>query len=151
MPEMKIPAPGPSDTLSLVLILGRKSVAKRIKGGHFEKRKCPECEATTVLREIEVSHDYNIFFKIKLFDTSETTYACDSCNERMDLEDTLEPELSQREQELNEKAAEKSERKRIKEDAKAAKKRDKEVKSKAEQHDREINNELAEMKKRLGL
>jgi hypothetical protein len=128
-------------------LLGRKSKARRVEGGQLEKRKCPECEETTAFREVVVQHDYTAFIKVKLFDSESEAFACDACGAIVDLEDTLEPELSDREKRL----ARKQDSERIKAQAKELEKKAKELEAAQRKHDREIDDELAALKKQLGL
>jgi hypothetical protein len=130
-----------------VIIFGRKSKARLVPDGRFEKRRCPECEKTAVFRECLVSHKYHVFFVVDLFDTESTKFACDKCGAVMDLDDTLATELTEKEQQQQAAIA-------AKEAEIAAKQRQLEQ-QKARERDaakaRGVDDELAAMKKRLGL
>jgi ribosomal protein S27E len=129
-----------------VIIFGRKSKARLVPDGRFEKRKCPECEKTAVFRECLVANKYHVFFVVDVFDTESTKFACDRCGSVMDLDDTLDPELTEKEKQQAAIAA--------KEAAIAAKQRQLEQQK---ARDREaakaqnVEDELAAMKKRLGI
>jgi predicted RNA-binding Zn-ribbon protein involved in translation (DUF1610 family) len=129
-----------------VIIFGRKSKARLVPDGRFEKRRCPECGKTAVFREALVSHKYHVFFVVGLFDTESTKFCCDKCGATMDLDDTLDPELSEADRKKVEALAAKEaeiEAKRRALEAKQAKQREA---AKAQS----VEAELAEMKKKLG-
>ena len=129
------------------LWFGRKAKVRRVKGGRQEKRKCPECDATAMFVEVEVKKTYTAYVVVDLFDTESTKFACESCGEFMDLEDTGEPELSAREQARKANADAKAEAKRKKELQRAADK----ARAQAQQREDDLDDELAAMKARLGL
>ncbi len=140
------------DPRSMVLAwFGRKGKARRVPDGQFEKRRCPECGKTTVFRECVVKSEYTVYSVVKLWDSEKTQFACDACGSLMDLDDSLPPELSEREKQQQERL----ERKQAAIDAKKS-----EVERRQAQRDHEqrentrlqaVEDELAEMKKRLGL
>lgn len=133
--------------LSSVLIFGRKSKSRLVPDGRFEKRRCPECNKTAVFREALVEHKYHVFFVVDLFDSKSTKFCCDRCGSVMDLDDTLDPELTEAERKQAEALAAKAAAIEAKRRALEAKKsRDFEA-SRA----RSIEDELSEMKKKLGL
>ena len=130
-----------------MIIFGRKSKARLVPDGRFEKRRCPECGKTAVFRESIVAHKYHVFFVVDLFDTESTKFCCDKCGSVMDLSDTLDPELTEAERKKAEALA-------AKEAAIEAKRRMLEQKKAREREaakSQSIEDELAEMKKRLGL
>lgn len=125
----------------------KKGKARRVEDGDFEKRKCPECGKTAVFREVLVKSEVSVFSVVKLWDSEATKYACDRCGSIMDLDDTEDPELTAREQ----KRLEKQQAKALED---AQKKREaREARWKAEEVAREeqIDDEIADMKKRLGI
>ncbi|MEZ4451622.1 MAG: hypothetical protein R3B09_19275 [Nannocystaceae bacterium] len=85
--------------------VGTRGKIRRVPDGQFEKRKCPECGKTTVFRECKVDRSFVAYSFLKLWDWKSTTFACDACCATMDLDDTLPPELSAREQALADKVA----------------------------------------------
>jgi predicted RNA-binding Zn-ribbon protein involved in translation (DUF1610 family) len=130
-----------------VIFFGRKSKARHVPDGRFEKRRCPECGKTAVFREVLVEHQYHVYFVINLFDTKTTKFSCDRCGSVMSLDDTLDPELTEAERAQAEALAKK-------EAALEAKRRaleDKKARAREAEKAKSIEDELAEMKKRLGL
>ncbi len=130
-----------------MIIFGRKSKARLVEDGRFEKRRCPECGKAAVFREVLVKHDYHVFFVVSLFETESRKYGCDKCGAVMDLDDTLDPELSDKERSLQEAIA-------AKEAQVAAKQRQLEQKLAREreaERAKGVEDELAAMKKRLGI
>jgi predicted RNA-binding Zn-ribbon protein involved in translation (DUF1610 family) len=130
-----------------VIIFGRKSKVHRVPDGRFEKRRCPECGKTTVFREAVVKHAYHVFFVVDLFDTESTKFACDACGSIMDLDDTLDVELSAGERAQQEAIA-------AKQASIAAKRRELEqqqLRARETAKAQSVDDELAAMKKRLGI
>jgi predicted RNA-binding Zn-ribbon protein involved in translation (DUF1610 family) len=129
------------------VLFGRKGKVRRVVDGQFEKRRCPECGTTTVFRECLVEKTYTAYHFIDLWSSKSTQFSCDACGSVMDLDDTLGPELSPREQAqlaaLQDKqraiAAKQAEADRIQ--------RDRDLQAR----ERDIDDELREMKARLGL
>ena len=126
---------------------GKKGKTRRVVDGNFEKRKCPECGKTAVFREMLVKSEVSVFSVVKLWDSESTQYACDRCGSVMDLDDTEEPELSAREQEK----LEKEQAKALEAAQKKREAREARWKAEEEARDEQIDDEIAEMKKRLGL
>lgn len=131
----------------MVVWFGWKSKARRVPDGELHRRKCPECEKTTVFREAVAKREYTAYHFVKLWESEKTVFACDACGEVMELEDTLEPDLSRRERAKLEKARLARER------AEAAKREEarKRLEAQEQAQARAIEDELADMKKRLGL
>lgn len=131
----------------MFLWVGRKSKARMVPDGQFEKRRCPECGKTAVFREAVVNKAYSAWVVLKLWESESTTYVCDKCGSMVDLDDTLEPELSAREQAKQtrltaEKAQVAADKRRLaNEQFKLAEKK----------RDQDLDDELAQMKEKLGL
>lgn len=130
-----------------VILFGRKSKARLVPDGRFEKRRCPECGKTAVFREALVKHDYHVFFVVSLFDTESTKFCCDKCGSLMDLDDTLDPELS----EADRKNVEALAAKEAEIDAKRRALAEKEAKAREAGKAKAVDDELAAMKKKLGI
>lgn len=130
-----------------MIIFGRKSKARRVPDGRFEKRRCPECGKTTVFREAIVENKYHVFFVVDLFDTESTKFACDACGSLMDLGDTQDPELSASERAQADALAAKQAQIAAKQRELAQRQRKADETAKA----KSVDDELAEMKKRLGI
>lgn len=133
------------------LMFGSKGKARRVPDGRFEKRRCPECGKTTVFRECVVEKTYTAYHFVSLWSSESTQFCCDACGSVMDLEATLAPELSAREQAQLEALE-------AKQKAIAAKQSELEqLRAKQEAEDRKrsraqaVEDELSAMKARLGL
>lgn len=131
----------------MVVWFGWKQKAKRVPGGEEHKRKCPECEKTTVFREAVAKREYTAYHFVKLWESDKTVFVCDGCGEAMDLDDTLEPDSSPRERAKLEKLrlAEQRAAEANREEARKRFEAQQRAQSEA------IEDELADMKKRLGL
>lgn len=135
------------DRLAAVVFLGWKSRAKRVKGGETHRRKCPECEKTAVFHECILKREYSAYIVLKLWESKSEAYECGECGEVMDLDDTEDPELTPKE-----KAAALAEAKRAeKEKVAALDARLDRQKADEARKEAEVDDELAAMKKRLGL
>jgi len=133
------------------LLFGQKGKARRVPDGQFEKRRCPECGKTTVFRECVVEKTYTAYRVINLWKSESTQFSCDACGALMDLDDTEPAELSAREQAQQQAIEAKRaavEAKRTKVEAKREQARS--LKEAAER-EQSIDDELAEMRSRLGL
>lgn len=130
-----------------MIIFGRKSKARLVPDGRFEKRRCPECDKTAVFRECLVSNKYHVFFVVDLFDTESTKFACDKCGAVMDLDDTKDPELTEKEKQQQAAIAAKEAEVAAKQRALEQQKTRERDAAKA----RGVEDELAAMKKRLGI
>lgn len=123
----------------MVAWFSSKKRAKPVEGGRRVKRKCPECGATAEFKECEVESSVTAFSVVKLWDGSSTAFACAACGELVDLDDTLEPALSEQEQrELERETARALEADR--------QTRAREASEKAQQ----VDDELAAIKRKLG-
>lgn len=128
-------------------MFGSKGKARRVPNGQFEKRRCPECNETTVFRECIVEKTYTAYRFVNLWSSESTQFACDACGSLMDLDDTLAPELSAREQKQLEKIEAKQKAIAAKQAEVDRRRRERE----AAASDAAIDDELAAMKRRLGL
>lgn len=137
---------------------GRKSKVRPAKDGRRERRTCPECDADTTFVEVTVEKTYTAYAVVDLFDTKSTAFACSECQEVMDFDRTLEPQLSPREKAKLAKAEAKAEAERAKAQAKADAEqkrqraaRAKRQKDEARAQENALDDELTAMKARLGL
>ena len=128
-------------------MFGSKGKARRVPNGQFEKRRCPECNETTVFRECIVEKTYTAYRFVNLWSSESTQFACDACGSLMDLDDTLAPELSAREQKQLEKIEAKQKAIAAKQAEVDRRRRERE----AAASEAAIDDELAAMKRRLGL
>ncbi|HWB81973.1 MAG TPA: hypothetical protein VG755_43725 [Nannocystaceae bacterium] len=130
-----------------MIIFGRKSKARLVEDGRFEKRRCPECGKTAVFRECLVTNKYHVFFVVDVFDTESTKFACDKCGAVMDLDDTKDPELTEKEKQQQAAIAAKEAEIAAKQRALEQQKMRERDAAKAQG----VEDELAAMKKRLGI
>ncbi|MBV1860894.1 MAG: hypothetical protein KUG77_20935 [Nannocystaceae bacterium] len=140
------------------LMFGRKSKTHPVKGGRRERRKCPDCDADTTFYEVSVKKTYTAYVVVDLLDTETTAFCCSECHEVMELERTLQPNLSPREKAKLAKANAKAEAERAKAEAKAEAERKKRRDAQARRHRAEVraqedalDDDLAAMKSRLGI
>ena len=131
----------------MAVLFGKKEKVKRVRGGRVERRKCPECGATTKFREVTVSKKWTAYHVVKLWDSEKIAFQCDACDEIMDLDDTDSPELTAKEKAQQAKLAEKQARIAAKKAELDRLQRQKE----AAQQEQAIDDELAAMKKKLGV
>jgi ribosomal protein S27E len=129
------------------VMFGRKGKVRRVPDGQFEKRRCPECEKTTVFRECLVEKTYTAYHFVNLWTSESTQFACDACGSVMNLDETLDPELSAREK------AQLAELERKEQLIAAKQAKAEQLRHERESVDREaaLDDELAAMKARLGL
>ncbi|MGE0546257.1 MAG: hypothetical protein AB7O24_23895 [Kofleriaceae bacterium] len=117
------------------LLFHRSGKSRPVSGGHSFVETCPECRQRATFREVEISEGFGLFF-IDLVSDKETAYRCGNCGETFDLKDQpsapVTPVRSAAARE-RQRAAEQEQRQQLAED-KAAR----------------IEDELAELKKRLG-
>jgi hypothetical protein len=130
-----------------VAIFGKSEKVKRVSDGRVERRKCPKCGKTTEFHEVVVRSKWTAYRFVKLWDSETTAFLCKACEEVMDLDDTEEPELTKKELEQRGKL---EEREKIVA-AKAAEAAARKAESDAQQQEQAIDDELAAMKKRLGI
>ncbi len=142
----------------MFFLFGRKSKAKAVEDGEVHVRRCPMCDATTKFYEVSVEKTYTAWVAVKLWESESTAFACSACREVMQLDATLEPELSERERARLEKQQAKLEAKRAKEKAKEEAAQRKRIAARAEAARKEkaareeaLDDELAAMKARLGI
>lgn len=127
-----------------LLMFGRKGKVPRVVDGQLEKRRCPECGKTTVFRECLVRKTYTAYHFVDLWSSESTQFACDACGSVMDLDETEAPELSARE-------AQPREQLQAKRAAIEAKREQLRQQREVQQREDAIEDELAAMKRKLGL
>lgn len=133
------------------LLFGSKGKARRVADGQFEKRRCPECGKTTVFRECVVEKTFTAYHFIDLWSSKSTQFACDACGSVMELEQTLGPELSAREQAQLEAVEAKQAAIADKQAQLDRLRAQQEAESRKQARARAVEDELTAMKKRLGL
>jgi len=114
------------------MLFHRRAGTKVVSGGQTFVERCPTCEKPTRFREIEVSESYGVFF-VDVVGDKERKYRCDSCEDVFDLRDKPDALPEPKRNKVEDLAAE--QRRRDEAKAKIAVK---------------IEDELAELKKRLG-
>jgi rubredoxin len=123
------------------ILFHRNAKTKVVRDGHSFVETCPECGRKARFDEVEISESYGVFF-IDLVDDKERKYRCSVCGDVFDLRD--EPvrappaksakELAHERAVAEARQSEETEQRRERAVAKANR----------------IEDELAELKKRLG-
>ena len=123
------------------MLFHHNAKTKVVRDGHSFIETCPECGREARFDEVEVSESYGVFF-VDLVDDKERKYRCSACLDVFDLRD--EPERAPPAKSTSELARER---------ATAAARQAKETEQRREQavaKANRIEDELAELKKRLG-
>jgi len=123
------------------MLFHRNAKTKVIRDGDSFIETCPECGRKARFDEVEVTESYGVFF-VDLVDDKERKYRCSACGDVFDLRD--EPERAPPAKSAAELARER---------AAAAARQAKEAEQRREQAAAKANrieDELAELKKRLG-
>jgi hypothetical protein len=110
------------------LLFHRKAGTKVVPGGRTFVEHCPTCEKPTRFREIEMTESFGVWF-VDVLGDKERKYRCDSCQDVFDLRD-------------QEKA--------LPEEPKPLPAPKKDHAAERERIANKIEDELAELKKRLG-
>ncbi len=135
----------------MVSWFGKKSSVRKVRGGESVERKCPECGETTTFKACVSSERWVAYKVINLWESEEAGFQCQSCKAVMDLADTLEPALSRRDAAKQAKAQARQRLADQRELEAQAKRAAEEAQAKREAEELAIDNELAAMKKNLGL
>jgi hypothetical protein len=126
------------------MLFHRKAGTKAVRGGETFVETCPECGKRATFHEVELTESYGAFF-VDLVSDKERAFKCGSCGETFDLKDRGEAAPAARPtkslDELVEEQRLDEERRRI-----AAEERKRAAEAKAVR----IDDELAELKKRMG-
>lgn len=122
------------------MLFHRNAKTKVVRDGRSFVETCPECGRKARFDEVEVSESYGVFF-IDLIDDKERKYRCSACGDVFDLRDEPDQPPPKSAKELARERAAASARQA----AEAEQRRERAV-AKANQ----IEDELAELKKRLG-
>jgi predicted RNA-binding Zn-ribbon protein involved in translation (DUF1610 family) len=121
-------------------LLHGKTRTRRVKGGRVLDEKCPECGEEGSLREVEVTTSAGAFF-VDVVSSTDRAFACGSCGEVFDLRDDAAPapaaDAAAPARPARDLLAE-LEAERVRRDAARA------------DRDRKVEDELAELKRRLG-
>jgi hypothetical protein len=133
--------------MKLPAVIGRSKKVERVRDGRVERRKCPQCGKTAEFEEVVVSSKWTAYVVVSLWNSESSAFRCRACEEVMDLDDTEEPELTPKELEQRRKLAEKQQRI----DAKAAEVARRQAAAEAADQEQAVDDELAAMKKRLGI
>lgn len=118
------------------LLFHRKAKTRAVRDGESFVETCPECGKRTTFQEVEVSESYGVFF-VDVVGDKERAFRCGGCGEVFDLKDRApalpEPprkslaELEREQRQLEERRTQAAEQRAIR-----------------------IEDELAELKKRMG-
>jgi rubredoxin len=148
------------------MLVHRNAKTRLVAGGRRFLEVCPECGRKAQFDEVEITKSYGVFF-IDLLDDKERKYRCSACHEVFDLRDEPDSAASARAEEARqaEREAERAaaadarraaEADRLRErtraqavQARAAQERAAQAKA-AQAKATRIEDELAELKKRMG-
>lgn len=122
------------------LLFHRNAKTRVIRDGHSFVETCPECGRTARFDEVEVSESYGVFF-VDLVGDKQRKYRCSACGDVFDLRDEPDPSPA--------RSAEQLERERAAAEARQAAAAE-QRRAQAEARANRIEDELAELKKRLG-
>lgn len=123
------------------MLFHRKAGTRAVRGGESFVEKCPECKARATFCEVEVSESYGVFF-VDVVDDKQRAFKCGACGEVFDLQDRAgEAAPAKSLDELLEDGRLEEQRRRA-----AAEDRQRKAEAKAVR----IDDELAELKKRMG-
>jgi hypothetical protein len=125
----------------MFFLFGKKTRARPVANGRTVTGRCPGCETIQQLHEVERESTYTAYIAIDLFSSKERAFACASCGEVVDADEiasTPPPRDERAEREAREAATQRREAEKQRREA--------EKKTRA----REVDEELAELKKRLG-
>jgi rubredoxin len=122
------------------LLFHRNAKTKVVRDGHSFIETCPECGRKARFDEVEVSESYGVFF-IDLVGDKERKYRCSACGDVFDLRDVPDRPPVKSAAELARERAVAEARQSVEAEQRRAR-----LEAKANR----IEDELAELKKRLG-
>jgi hypothetical protein len=146
------------------MLVHRNAKTRLVAGGRSFLEVCPECGRKVRFDEVEITKSYGVFF-IDLLDDKERKYRCSACHEVFDLRDEPDSATSaraeaacqaDREAERAADARRAAETDRLRERARAQAVQDRAAQDRAAQaraaeaKAARIEDELAELKKRMG-
>lgn len=146
------------------MLVHRNAKTRLVAGGRSFLEVCPECGRKTRFDEVEITKSYGVFF-LDLIDDKERKYRCSACHEVFDLRDEPDSATSARAEQPRgaERGAERAadarraaEADRLQERARAQAVQDRAARDRAAQaraaevKAARIEDELAELKKRMG-
>ena len=120
-----------------------KARTRIVTGGNSFLEVCPECGLTCRFDEVEISESIGAFF-LDLFDHNERKYRCSGCQELFDLRDDAQPQPARAQPPA--RSASDTAARRARAEATEAEQR----RAHAEARAIRIEDELAELKKRMG-
>ena len=122
------------------LLFHRNAKTRPVRGGESFIETCPECGRRATFIEVEVTESFGVFF-VDLVGDQERAYRCGACGETFDLKDQAPPSAAPPPKKPVKSLAELE-----LEAVRAELKRREAARAKATQ----IDDELAELKKRMG-
>jgi rubredoxin len=146
------------------MLVHRNAKTRLVAGGRSFLEVCPECGRQARFDEVEITKSYGVFF-IDLLDDKERKYRCSACHEVFDLRDEPDRATSaraantrqaDREAEHAAEARRAAEAEQLRERARAQAAHARAVRDRAAQAEAaqakaaRIEDELAELKKRMG-
>jgi hypothetical protein len=122
-----------------------KKGTKAVSGGRVLEERCPTCRRTTRFHEVEVSEKLGVWF-VDVIGDSERAFRCGECGDTFDLRDPSSATSAR----VATPAATKTGMDRVEQMAAEQRRRDAAGKAKAAEMSIRIDDELAELKKRMG-
>jgi uncharacterized C2H2 Zn-finger protein len=127
------------------MLFHRNAKTKHVRDGESFVEKCPDCGRIATFSEVEVSESYGVFF-VDLVGDKERAFRCGACGEVFDLRDRDVPAAASKPKsktldELAEEARVDEQRRLAAAEAR---------KAAAEAKAIRVDDELAELKKRMG-
>ncbi len=120
----------------------RRAGTKAVAGGKTFTEQCPTCERATRFVEVECSESYGVWF-VDVIGEKERAFACTVCGDTFDLRDDVKPEPTAQEKRQQQIA-------RTEQLAAEQRRRDAEAAQHRAKIETRIDDELAELKKRMG-
>jgi rubredoxin len=122
------------------LLFHRNAKTRPVRGGDSFVETCPECGKRATFVEVEVTESFGVFF-VDLIGDKERAYRCSACGETFDLKDQRPAGAPPKPAPPAKSAAELARERELAEQQHREKTRAKAV---------QIEDELAELKKRMG-
>ena len=122
------------------LLFHRNAKTQVVRGGKSFIETCPECRRKARFDEVEVTESFGLFF-VDVVDDKERKYRCSACGDTFDLRDQPEAPPVKSPREL-ERERDEAEARRV--DGERQRRQHAEAKA------NQVEDELAELKKRMG-
>jgi len=134
------------------LLFHRRAGTKPVEDGRFFTEDCPTCKRRTRFVEVEVSEGYGVWF-VDIIGDKERAFSCTVCGDTFDLRDEADAKKKSLPAAAPAQTAEqkrKAQLAKVEELAAEQRRRDAEAAKRRAQIETKIDDELAELKKRMG-